>query len=243
MSLWFLLAGSLSSGIGAIPVGAPPADRLAHSRASAVWSSYAALGRGKLLVAREQLIDPNFAESVVLLLEYGEDGATGLIINRPTEVSLSEVLEMEGAERLAEPVYVGGPVARGQMMLLLRVPGSPEDTRRVFEDVHVGGSRALLERMIAQPAAEERFRVYSGHSGWAPGQLEMEIERGGWHVMPGDADLVFSTAPSSVWPQLIRRTTTRWTRRSWSHDETAGLLGVPMGRRQGGQVFRIQFVE
>lgn len=223
MSGWILLTGVLIFGVASHP-GAPPPSRPTGLAISTAWTAPLRLAKGKLLVAREQMIDPNFAESVVLLLEYGEEGAMGLIVNRPTEVSLSDVLEIDGAERLAEPIYIGGPVARGRMMLLLRAPTSPEEAQRVFEDVHFSASKTLLERMVSRPAAEERFRVYAGHAGWAAGQLDSEIERGGWHIMPGDPDLVFSKAPTAVWPELIRRTTTRWA----SLEDSP--LSAPLGR-------------
>jgi len=226
MRAFILVLGLLSLGLGAQPdapareqpVAGPAADRATAGQP----------GKGKFLVARKSLVDPNFSRTVVFLVEYGEQGAMGVIINRPTAVKLSDLVELEGAERLGEPIYWGGPVARGTMQLLLRASEAPEGALPVFRDVYRGGSRELLERLLSDPDSAEDLRIYSGHAGWAPGQLEAEIDRGGWHVMPGNPNLVFTSAPSTVWPELIRRATTLWARREGvpSGDQVARFPGA-----------------
>ncbi len=227
----FILAlGILGFGVGLHSLAPSPADREPVPLPSATRAAPGGPGKGRFLVARRSLVDPNFSQTVVLLIEYGDQGAMGLIVNRPTEVKLSEVLEIEGAERLLEPVYSGGPVAHGRMLMLLRAQEAPEGALPVFRDVHSSGSRELLDQLVAQPGSVKQFRVYAGHAGWAPGQLEAEIDRGGWHVMPGDPELVFSSAPKSVWRELIRRAVTRWTRRK---EGPAG--GVATRSARGGR--------
>ena len=209
-----LLSLGLGTQAGAQP-GAPARDqavaRPAADRTAAGQPGQP--GKGKFLVASRSLADPNFRRTVVFLVEYGEQGALGVIVNRPTAAKLSDVVEPEGAERLDDPIYWGGPVAHGAMLLLLRASEAPEGALPVFRNVYRSGSRELLERLLSHPDSVENLRIYSGHAGWIPGQLEAEIERGGWHVMPADPDLVFTTAPSAVWSELIRRATALRARR------------------------------
>ena len=169
------------------------------------------LAKGKFLVASRQLRDPNFSETVVLLIEYNRSGAMGLVINRPTKVKLSTVLpDLEGLQDLQDTVYVGGPVAKNQMLLLIRSGSQPEDASHVFKDIYVSSSRAVLRTMINDEDPGKAFRLYAGHAGWSPGQLDREIARGGWHVLQADEASVFEKAPSEIWPELIHRSSALW---------------------------------
>lgn len=160
---------------------------------------------GRLLVANRQMRDPRFAESVILLVRYGEEGALGVIINRPSKVKLAELLpDAAQLKDRPDPVYIGGPVARDGMMLLLRSEEKPEGAKHVFADVYVSPSREVLDRLVA--ADDRNFRAYVGYAGWAAGQLEYELERQDWHVLPGDADMVFAEDTESVWDKLIQQT-------------------------------------
>jgi putative transcriptional regulator len=165
------------------------------------------LSKGKFLVASRKLRDPNFAQTVVLLLEYDRDGALGLVINRPTELKLSRLLpDITALQERADPVYYGGPVSPTQMLVLLRSSNQPEGAHPVFENVYVSSNRTALERLIEDPESEEKFRVYAGYAGWTSGQLDGEVSAGGWHVFEADAEAVFDKEPSGIWPDLIRQT-------------------------------------
>ena len=169
--------------------------------------------KGRFLIASRQLLDPHFAETVVLLLEYNKQGAMGLIINRPSEMKLSSVLpEIEGLRQLPDTIYLGGPVAKTQLLLLIRTSSPPEGSRHVFKDIHLSSSQEVIQRMIKNPEGEERFRVYAGYAGWAPRQLDNEIANGGWHVLRADAETVFDKSASEIWPDLIHRTSAQWVR-------------------------------
>jgi putative transcriptional regulator len=171
------------------------------------------LSKGKFLVASKQLRDPQFFETVVLLLEYDSKGAMGLVINRPTTVKLSKVLpEIEGLQKRSDTIYLGGPVAKNQLMLLIRTSSPPEGSRLVFKDIYLSSSQTVIEKMVDNPDAPERFRVYAGYAGWAPGQLDHEVSRGGWHILQADAESVFDKTPSEIWPELIRRSSALWVR-------------------------------
>jgi putative transcriptional regulator len=169
--------------------------------------------KGKLLVASRQLLDPNFSQSVVLLIEYHGNGALGVIINRPSEMKLSMALpEIEELRQRPDTIYLGGPVGKDQLMLLIRTTNPPEESRLVFQDVHVSSSETVIQRMLQNPEGEERFRVYAGYAGWAPGQLDHEIAAGGWHVLRADAEIVFDKSPAEIWPDLIHKSSAKWVR-------------------------------
>ena len=168
--------------------------------------------KGRFLVAERDLRDPNFSETVVLLTEYGADGAMGLIVNWPTAAPVAELIpQMEGIGGWTDTVFGGGPVARQVMLMLLRSEGDLPEAERVFADVHMSTSSELLRQVIAGEIEPADVRLYSGHAGWSPGQLDMELEAGGWRVVPADAELVFATDPEGVWPELIKRGDVRWT--------------------------------
>jgi putative transcriptional regulator len=163
------------------------------------------LGAGKLLVAARHLPDPNFAETVVLLTDYSEKGAMGMIVNRRTDVTLARIApELEPAPGRSPLVFFGGPVAG--VLALARAKSAPPDTRRVVPGVYLVDTREVLEKMIAETADPDRLRVYVGYSGWGEGQLEAETARGAWHVVDGDANVVFDPDVESAWERQIQRT-------------------------------------
>ena len=96
------------------------------------------------------------------------------------------------------------------MFMLVRSSAKPEDSRHVFQDVYVSGSKTLLRRMVDKGESGKRFHVFAGYAGWAPQQLDREVALGGWHVMPADAETIFEKEPSQIWPELIRRTSLKW---------------------------------
>ena len=166
------------------------------------------LSKGKFLVASRSMGDSRFQETVVLLVEYNRYGAMGLIINRPSEIKLSAMFtDIEELNQRADIAYIGGPVAMNQMYVLIQSGRQPEDARHVFKNIYVSSSRVLLQRMIKETYTGEKFRVYAGSAGWAPGQLEREVLNGGWHVMEAGTETVFDKKSSEIWPELIRQST------------------------------------
>jgi putative transcriptional regulator len=171
------------------------------------------LAKGRLLVASRGLSDANFAETAVFLLDYHQRGAIGLIINKPTEIPLAQVWpDMAGLQQRPDTVYIGGPVATRRIMLLIRSSRPLEEAQQVIDNMHVSTSKQVLARLVDKADMAEQFRVYAGHAVWGPGQLEQEVTRGDWHVLPADAETVFDKAPADVWPSLMRRGAIRWLR-------------------------------
>ena len=179
--------------------------------------------KGMFLVADRELQDPNFARSVVLLVDYGEHGAAGVIVNRRTDARLVDLLpETPGAEQVAGRVFLGGPVSPEGVLVLLRAEEPPEAARPVFDDVYVSSSREILEDLVRDGAT---FRVFVGYAGWAPGQLDWELRQGGWSVLPADVETVFDEAPEDVWRKMMRRATSPLASAPSKPSLRIGLLG------------------
>ena len=172
-----------------------------------------ALGKGMFLVASERLRDPNFSRTVVLLLNYDATGALGLIINRPSDVSLASALpDVEGLSGRPDVLYFGGPVGRNQLFLLVRSGTPPGDADPVVDEVYASVSMDTLHALIDQGDSE--FHAHAGYAGWGPGQLDNEVLRGDWYVMPADAATIFDHPAEDVWPELMKRNAGLWVRAS-----------------------------
>ena len=156
--------------------------------------------KGRLLVASPTLIDPNFDRTVVLVLEHGDEGAVGLVLNRPTETVIDEPLP-EWRPLAADPpvVFSGGPVSQtAAIALALESDGVIGTVDLTLDPVEIGDVEAV--------------RVFAGYAGWGPGQLEDEIDEGAWVVVdaePGDA---MAADPEDMWSRVLRRQggTTAW---------------------------------
>ena len=149
--------------------------------------------RSRLLVASPALTDPNFYRSVVLLLDHDDDGALGVVLNRPTEVSVGEPLP--GWDLLAaEPavVFSGGPV---QPVTAVGIGVTSEGV----------GTLDLNQDPLEAAREVDAIRVFSGYSGWSPGQLEGEIDEGSWIVVDAVPDDVMSEEPETLWEQVLAR--------------------------------------
>lgn len=181
-------------------------DRLDYFTAQGESPSEGKLSKGKFLVAGRHLLDSRFQQTVILLLHYGQSGAMGVIINRPTELSVADAIADNPAfKKTRDPVFFGGPVEGDRMLLLVRSPERPEDSEPILSTVYVSASMVVLTRIVDNPKAGERFRLYAGYAGWAAGQLEMELRRGDWHVVEADARTIFELKPEKVWTEMMRR--------------------------------------
>lgn len=159
--------------------------------------------RGHLLVAGPALEDPNFRRTVVLLGEHGEEGAMGVILNRASTITVEEAVPPIGA--LVDPgeiVYVGGPV-QPQAVVVLADFVDPDLAETVVVET-VGFLPGEVEDAAA--LGELRgLRVFAGYAGWAPGQLEAELEEGSWVVVPAQPSDVFTTEPETLWSRVLKR--------------------------------------
>ena len=170
------------------------------------------MANGIFLVARRDMRDPNFKEAVVLVTQPQRGGPFGVIINRPLDYQLSEVFpEQEALKNRKDVLYFGGPVAREGLVFLVRVPKPPPRAVPVLQDVYFTSDPDWIEGLLKRPDPTRGLRVYAGYSGWGPGQLQNEISRGDWHVLPADAETIFEKNFSRIWPELIQRATTKHT--------------------------------
>jgi putative transcriptional regulator len=164
---------------------------------------------GRLLVASAVLTDPNFSRTVVLLLDHGTDGTLGLVLNRPTELTVARALPAWSSVA-ADPrlIFRGGPVATDAALALgvaavpVEAGGSALGWRSVVGRIGLVDLDAVPESM--DPALSG-LRVFVGHAGWAPGQLDCELAAGAWLVVDSMPDDVFSTEPERLWSDVLRR--------------------------------------
>ena len=159
------------------------------------------LAPGVLLVADKKLGDPNFSKTVVAIVDHSEDGTLGLVLNRRTEMPLSQVLEKwKEVARVKDPIFMGGPVGRSGMFALIRSKTPPDGAKRVVGDIHLVTDRAGLAQHVSE--GPTRVRVYAGYTGWAPDQLASEMSEGAWHVLPANPRLIFDDDPETLWLRL-----------------------------------------
>ena len=150
---------------------------------------------GSFLVARTVLQDPNFRESVVLLLQHSEEGAFGLVVNRPASI-----------KGLPFPVFAGGP-CQAQGLLMLHGHTEWIDASELDDGVAPGvylGDAACLKLATESPeGAELRYRVFAGYAGWGPGQLETELAAGAWSIVPATGAVLFEVPVEEIWDRLV----------------------------------------
>jgi putative transcriptional regulator len=158
-----------------------------------------------LLVAKPTLVDPNFRETVVLVTQARDSSTVGVILNRPTTQKLGDLMpRAPGAEKYAEPVYFGGPVMRQVVVALFRSDAAPKAAAfHVLHDVYLSMHPANVEPLLG--GASAHYRLYAGFSGWAPRQLESELERDSWYVLPASEELVFRKDTSGLWMELLEK--------------------------------------
>lgn len=147
-----------------------------------------------------------FAKSVILLITYGSDGALGIVVNHPTTLALARVLPDPGVlHGRNDLLYVGGPVSLDALTMLIRTRSALPASRRILAGIYASESLATLHAAVSQKLVASRFRAYAGYAGWAPGQLDSELEEGAWTIVPADAADVFTSAPAKLWSKLNRQ--------------------------------------
>jgi putative transcriptional regulator len=160
---------------------------------------------GVLLVAKPSLTDANFAQTVVLVSQTEDGGTVGVILNRPTTLTLAQLLP-EGipSGNYREPVYFGGPVMQKSLVSLFRSDTPPAAPAfHVLKGVYLTMHPDNIERLLKDAAA--RYRIYAGFSGWVPRQLESEFMRDGWYFLPADEATIFREKLDGLWEELVER--------------------------------------
>jgi len=159
--------------------------------------------RGQLLVAAPSLLDPNFQRTVVLIAEHGDDGAMGVVLNRPGELEVADAAPVLGD--LVEPgavVHAGGPVQPTGVVIVGQFNDPEQAAVQVFDDVGFVSGEPDFDELGGEL---RRARVFAGLAGWSPGQLEGEIEREDWILEPAIDDDVFTEDPAGLWSAVLER--------------------------------------
>jgi putative transcriptional regulator len=160
---------------------------------------------GLFLIAKPALTDPNFAKTVVMVTQT-EDGSTvGVIINRPSPLKLSQFLSQEfPTQNYSDPIYLGGPVMRQAIVAAYRSETVPAAAAfHVLKNIYLTMHPDNINLLLAAPGAQ--YRLYAGFSGWAPRQLESEVMRDGWYLLPADESMVFRKNTEGLWEELVER--------------------------------------
>jgi len=164
---------------------------------------------GKYLVASKQLRDPNFYKSVVLIIEDDEyEGTTGLIINRPSPIRISQAVEdFVDIPETEDCLFIGGPVEPAALFLLHSFVEYQEDKGTILPGIYLGDNAEIFEQVIGSLHLGSNgrwFRIFSGYAGWGPTQLAQEIARGDWLICPAEEDDLQVTNPYEFWEQKCR---------------------------------------
>jgi putative transcriptional regulator len=158
--------------------------------------------QGQLLIASPSLLDSNFRRTVVLVTEHTDDGAAGLVLNRPSPASVLELVpELEPLVEDDEQVWLGGPVQPNAVLVLGEFVDPDDAAVPLFGSL---GFPSLEEPEDVVPATTRR-RVFAGYAGWGAGQLESELGREDWIIEPAQADDAFTESPDNLWADVLRR--------------------------------------
>ncbi|MEO1056533.1 MAG: YqgE/AlgH family protein [Actinomycetota bacterium] len=163
--------------------------------------------KGRLLVATPPLVDPNFDRTVIFMLEHHDEGAIGVVINRPSEESLDEPLDRWiDLQSAPSSVFSGGPVEEQALIALAETAEPVEEFGDVLSPIAgtVASADLTADPALAVPAVRS-VRVFRGYAGWGPGQLDDEISSGAWLVLDSEPGDVFSEDPDELWRTVLRR--------------------------------------
>jgi putative transcriptional regulator len=159
--------------------------------------------RGQLLIAGPALADPNFWRTVVLIVEHSDEGAFGLVLNRPSETSVGDAVpELDELVDPEEPLFIGGPVQPSSVVVLGQFEDAADAALIAFDDVGVLGTGSSPQELSAGLRAG---RAFVGHAGWGAGQLESELERGDWILEAARLEDAFSPNPRELWSRVLTR--------------------------------------
>lgn len=185
-------AAGASAAVAAVAAaaGAPAAKSPAKSSLTSI-----------LIVAQGVVSDPNFGGSIVVIMNNLGPAPVGIIVNRPMPLTVARLFP--DAKRLAQVtdnVYFGGPVEFPDVWYLFRAKTAPASAIQVCDGVYVSSDQKFLLKLLDRQKPMEGLRIYLGHAGWAPGQLQAEIEGGAWLPQQANADSIFNAKPQRPWP-------------------------------------------
>jgi len=154
-----------------------------------------------LIIARNALPDSMFADSIVLVMNNLGPAPVGIIINRPMPISVPGLFpDLKRLAQVRDKVYFGGPVDFGSVWFAFRAAAPPEHAIQILDNVYLSADQQLLLKLLGRDKPMDGLRIFVGHAGWAPGQLEAEIDRRDWTLKRAEADAIFSGRSERPWP-------------------------------------------
>jgi len=189
-------AWALVTAVACVTIGAASLLRADASGAKA--SCY-------FLVARDDMPDPMFQQSVILMVPSAPENpiVAGVIVNKPTNVTLAQLLgRLPGLKHPAEKLYYGGPVDDDEPLLFVRGTHPSKGTTRLMDNLYTGTSVEAITDILTHPWSPQDARLFMGRAQWTRDQLRSEILRGAWDAMPAEVDLIFKADPGAVWRGL-----------------------------------------
>jgi len=162
-------------------------------------------GDAVLLIAKPELRDPEYRQTVLYVTPTTNDRHIGVIINRPTTRSLSSLFpEHEPSKKVIDPVFFGGPFGQSAVFAVVRASSNPGGgSVALAKDLYFAARVDVVDKIIESTPNDARY--YVGYVGWRPGELRQEIDRGLWYVIDADPELVFRKEPKGMWEELVRR--------------------------------------
>ena len=160
-----------------------------------------------LLLSMPQLRDPNFARTVILLCEHAPEGAFGLVVNRPSDVSAASAVLLDPplVNPNDLPLLIGGPVEPQRGWILSAEEPEGIESRELGAGLYLSASPVFLRRVLTARPVPARTVVFAGYAGWGPRQLDEELSQHAWLIMPVELDLIFDVPAASAWEVAIRR--------------------------------------
>lgn len=163
-------------------------------------------GSAVLLVAKPDMRDPGFAQTVVLVTFPQDAGPMGVILNRPAGIAIGDLLaERTDVRPRRDPVHFGGPLEPDGLLFVFHAPLHPVKALPILDDLYLSGDGTIFNALMAATGNAVNQRFYVGHSGWDEGQLDAEIASGAWFVLPADPAVIFDMAPEHMWETLVAR--------------------------------------
>ena len=162
-------------------------------------------GQGRFLVATEQLNDTSFQNAVILITHHSKRGATGLTINRPTDIPLRKIFPHSQQLRNNGPLYLGGPVSTNTIFFLLRTNHPNRGMHHIAKNIYFSTAKNALSN-----PTNGTSRIYAGYAGWSPGQLQKEIERGDWILVHTEPSIIFESNSDDLWQRLSKHWSGLW---------------------------------
>ncbi len=162
--------------------------------------------QGLFLVATDKLAGTSFQEAVILITHYSKRGATGLTINRPTEIPLNHAFpRIPQFQQRTDPLYLGGPVSTNAIFMLIRTDTPLKNMHLIANNIYFSTAKNAFKHPVTNSS-----RTYAGYAGWASGQLQNEIDRGDWLLVHTPPDIIFEQKINDLWQTLFRRWSGDW---------------------------------